>query len=379
VKALVDATMLDGGPSGAATRLAGLGRALAARGAFEVVHLVRPGRSPLPDLACLPFPRADTPLRRALAGPRLDALLAQERADVYAAGALPLPRVRAAPVVLTVHDLRFLHTDERTSLARRLWARHRLPRNLRRATRLVAVSRTTADELVQRGLAPRERVDVVANAASPGLQRVEDRDRLAALRRALGLNARYALALGPLTPHKRPGFLVDVLAHARALPGGADLALVWAGRADAGAAAALERRARGAGLADRVRVVGAVQDDVLAALLTAADALLVPGTGEGFSIPVVDAQRLHVPVVAARAGALPEVAGEHAWFAPPQDAAAFAAALMEAVRHGEQRSERLLRAAEAAGRWSWERSAEQLEQVWAEAARPASRAGRRPG
>lgn len=365
---VVDATMLDGGPSGAATRLAGLGRALAARGRARVVHLVRPDTEPLAGLACLPFGRSDTPLRRALCGPRLDALLAAQRADVYAAGALPLPRVRAAPVTLTVHDLRFLHDGERTSLARRLWARHRLPSNLARAARLVAVSRATAEELVRRGLAPPGRVDVVPNAGSPGLAPA-DADRLATVRRAFGLDTRYALVVGPLTPHKRPGFLLDVLARARAAPQGADLALVYAGRADAAAAAALERRARAAGLAGHVRVVGTQDDEALSALLGASDALLVPGTGEGFSIPVVDAQRLGVPVVAARAGALPEVAGEHAWLAPPDDPAAFAAALLEAIRHGEARAARLARAADAAGRWSWEASAARLEEVWERVAR----------
>ncbi|MHC5212081.1 MAG: glycosyltransferase family 4 protein [Planctomycetota bacterium] len=368
MKVVVDATMLDGGPSGAATRLLGLGRALGARGVTQVLHLVRPDSAPLPDLECRPFARADTPLRRGLCGPRLDALLVREGADLLAAGAFPLPRVRAVPVVLTVHDLRFLHEDARISLARRLWARHRLPANLERAARVVAVSRSTADELVERGLVGRERVDVVPNAASPGLARVVDADRLGMVRRGLGLNARYALALGPLTPHKRPGFLLDVLARVHALPEGADLSLVCAGRADAEAAAAFERRARAAGVEGHVRVVGPIDDEVLAALLCASDALLVPGTSEGFSIPVVDAQRARVPVVAVRAGALPEVAGEHAWFAPPDDADAFAAALLDAIRHGAARSARIERAADAAERWSWERSAVQLEQVWRRAA-----------
>jgi glycosyltransferase involved in cell wall biosynthesis len=69
-------------------------------------------------------------------------------------------------------------------------------------------------------------------------------------------------------------------------------------------------------------------------------------------------------VVAARAGALPEVAGRHAWFAPAGDADAFATALLDAVRRGDARAVRLARAAEAAQRGSGERSAEQLERVW---------------
>ena len=54
LRVLVDATMLDGGPSGAATRLAALGAAHVARGRVQVVHLVRPGLQPLPGLECAP-------------------------------------------------------------------------------------------------------------------------------------------------------------------------------------------------------------------------------------------------------------------------------------------------------------------------------------
>jgi len=47
----------------------------------------------------------------------------------------------------------------------------------------------------------------------------------------------------------------------------------------------------------------------------------------------------------------------------------FAGALVAAVAPGPERSARLLRARRAAERWSWERSAEQLETVWLDAAR----------
>jgi glycosyltransferase involved in cell wall biosynthesis len=361
--------MLDGLPSGAATRAAALGAALAARGRVQAVHLVRPGLDPLPGLECLPCPGLQTPLQRLNAGPRLRRVLASQQAALLAAGALPLPTLSgAAPIALTLHDLRFLEPTSGASAARRLWARHRLRPNLARAARIVAVSRATADELRTRELYPAERIAVVPNAGTPGLERVEDPARLAAFRRAAGLNRRYALALGPLEPHKQPGFLLTALA---ALAGGpaADLALVFAGRAEPGAAQALRRRAAALEIADRVHVLGLLEPPALAAALSGADALLLAGRSEGFSIPLVDAQRLGVPVVAAAAGALPEVAGDGAWLAPPGDAAAFAAALLDALSPSSRRDTRLELARRAAERWSWERSAEQLEQVWLDAAR----------
>jgi len=362
LRVLVDATMLDGGPSGAGTRLRALGAAHAARGQVEVLHLVRPGCDPLPGLACLPLPSADTPLRRARAGPRLDALLAGLRAAVLQAGALPLPRVRAAPLVLTLHDLRFLRDD--APPLRRMWARAALPRNLARAAHVVAVSRATADELAARDLVEPFRLTVVPNAGTPGLPREVPPDALAALRRRLGLNTRYVLSVGPVAPHKRPGALLAALAAARARPGGGDLALLLAGRADAQAAESVARRARELGVLEAVRVPGPLAPDELAAALAGADALVVASRVEGFSIPVVDAQSQGVPVVAVAAGALPEVVGDGGWLVPPDDAAAFGAALLAAVTPGELRAARLSAGRAAAARWSWDASAARLEALW---------------
>src|SRR6185436_14457840 len=259
LRVLVDACMLDGLPSGAATRAAALGAALAARGRVQAVHLVRPGLDPLPGLECLPCAGLQTPWQRLNAGPRLRRLLAAQQGALLAAGALPLPTLSgAAPIALTLHDLRFLEPTSGASAARRLWARHRLGPNLARAARIVAVSRSTADELVARELYPAERIAVVPNAGTPGLQRVDDPARLAAFRRAAGLNRRYALALGPLEAHKQPGFLLAVLAALGSGPA-ADLALVFAGRAEPSAAQALRRRAAALGLEERVHVLGLLE------------------------------------------------------------------------------------------------------------------------
>ncbi len=365
MRVLVDATMLDGQPSGASTRLQALGAAHARRGAMEVVHLVRPDVDALEGLAVRPFAGATTPVRRALAGRRLDAAMRECDAALLHAGALPLPRVTGGPVVLTLHDLRFL--DERASPLRRLWASRRLVGNLARAARIVTVSRSTADGLIARGLAGADRIVVVPNAPTPSLGGPIDALDMGAFRRRADLNRRYVLALGPVRPHKAPGHLLAALAAAHA-QGADDLGLVFAGRADAQRTLPLLRRAASMGLADHVRVVGLLTEAELDVVLAGADALAVAGRDEGFSIPVVDAQARGIPVVAVDAGALPEVVGPGGRLVAPGDAWAFGAALAAAVLRGDARDELIVAGRTAAARWSWDRSAETLEQVWAAAA-----------
>lgn len=364
MKIVLDATTLDGLPSGAATRMAALGAELQGRPDLELLHLVRPGCDPLPGLHCIPFAGMDSPWGRWRTGRRLDALLAAEGAHIFQAAALPLPALSACPTLLTVHDLRFLHDGASQGLLRRLWGAACLPANLRRAAGVVAVSESTATELQTRALGLQRAPTVVPNAPTPGLRRVQDVQALAALRRRADINCRFLLMVGPLAAHKRMGQALDLLAAVRQHEHGADLALLLLGRADPEATLTLARRAERMGLAHAVRVLGSVDDETLAAALSGAEALLLLGRSEGFSIPLVDAQALALPVVAVQAGALPEVAGDGAWLAPPDDLLGLASAVLHAVTPSDLREARLHRGLELAARWSWRRSADALHACW---------------
>jgi glycosyltransferase involved in cell wall biosynthesis len=355
--------MLDGLPSGAATRLAALGERHARRGRVRVVHMVRAGIDPLPGLEQVTLPGSVTPWGRARAGRRIAALARQHGAHLVHCGALPLPRLAGVGLMATVHDLRFLDAESGAGRVRRFWARHRLGPNLDRARRIIVVSQTTGDEIVARQLAPSERVVVIPNAATPGLTPIEDPEAIAVFRRRAELNARYLLAIGPLTRHKNIGLLLDTLTELTRNPATADVSLVLAGRLDSERALLVMRRAKRLGLTDRIRIVGPLDVDELSVVLTGADALVVASTREGFGIPMVDGQRFGVPVVAVEAGALPEVGAGAIWLAR-DDAGSFGAAVTAAITPGTERTARLEAGRRAAARWSWEASAEALEALW---------------
>src|SRR5262249_55400230 len=125
-----------------------------------------------------------------------------------------------------------------------------------------------------------------------------------------GLDGRpYVLAVGTREPRKNLTTLVEAfgLLH----PAHPDLALVLVGQhgpdrpsIDA-AVAALPRSA-----VEQVLLTDWVSEDQRRAVLARARAVAYPSLDEGFGFPLLEAMQAGVPVVAAAAGAIPEVAGD---------------------------------------------------------------------
>ena len=115
--------------------------------------------------------------------------------------------------------------------------------------------------------------------------------------------------------------------------------------------AAVEARA----LTDRVRFIGGDDHD-LARIYRAASVLVYPSLFEGFGLPPLEAMAHGCPVVAARAGAIPEVAGDAALLFEPTDLDALADALTLVLADGDR-----VASLRAAGRawaatYTWDRT-----------------------
>jgi glycosyltransferase involved in cell wall biosynthesis len=170
-------------------------------------------------------------------------------------------------------------------------------------TALVAVSPEVRDDLVQLGVAPREKFVVVRL----GIE-LEERTRTveasgADLRRALGIGPEAFVVgwVGRMTAVKRTD---DVLLTFRALlDRGVDAYLLLVG--DGPDREQLERRAHELGVVTRCLFVG-YQDDV-GRVYSGIDALLLPSANEGTPVSVIEALAAERPVVATRVGGVADV------------------------------------------------------------------------
>ena len=105
---------------------------------------------------------------------------------------------------------------------------------------------------------------------------------------------------------------------------------------DKGGRAHAERTAERTGLAARVEFKGHVPQAELAALYRGAACLVFPSRYEGFGLPALEAMASGTPVVATRAGALPEVTGDAAILVDDRSPAALAGGIERALADRER-------------------------------------------
>ena len=117
-----------------------------------------------------------------------------------------------------------------------------------------------------------------------------------------------------------------------------------------------------------VEALGNVSLDELVSLYRRAAALVFPSIYEGFGLPPLEAMACGCPVACSNAASLPEVCGDAARYFSPDDPAGIAAAVSEVLADPAPWTERGL--ARAAG-FTWERAAQQHEDVYRELARVA--------
>lgn len=255
-----------------------------------------------------------------------------------------------APTLVTVHDVTFLREPGLVSRASRRYA-GLLRSAVRRGATVHVFSDTVRAEVIERLGCPPERVVRI----HPGVASTAAGDPAAGRRLAGG--ARYVLAIGTVEPRKNYPRLVaafDRVAH-----GDPEVRLVVAGASGWGVDA-FEDAVRAATHGDRVARLGYVTDDERRDLLAGAAALAYPSLDEGFGHPPLEAMRAGVPVVAARAGSLPEVLGDAALLPDPTSIDAIAAALDEVLHDPSTRDRLVARGAEQGARYSWDAAADEL-------------------
>ena len=163
-----------------------------------------------------------------------------------------------------------------------------------------------------------------------------------------GAERPFVLALGSRAPHKNMQLIMDIAP--RLGEDGVDV--IVAG----GSARIYSNDALTGG--DNVVFIGRIDDNDLAYLLERALCLVFPSWTEGFGLPIVEAMALGCPVISSNRASMPEVCGDAALMAAPDDPAAWVKHIETLRRSQQLRAELIAAGRHRVNRFSWKTTAE---------------------
>jgi glycosyltransferase involved in cell wall biosynthesis len=294
---------------------------------------------------------------------RLPRRLGRGDFDLLWSPLITLPLRCPVPAVATVHDLTTLLLPETHRLKNRWSILPFLRPSLERADRLVTISQASARDIAFHFPQAARKVRVIYPGIDPGF-RPGTPEEIAAIRQELGAPEGYILYVGTLEPRKNVGAILDAweILHGEDphVP-----PLVLAGAYGWGSQHLLQRIET---LAPRgVRSLGHVDRAHLVRIFQGARAFVYPSLYEGFGLPPAEAMACGIPVVVSDASSLPEVVGNSGLRVPPGDTGALAQAMRDLLREPARAAELAARGMERAGRFRWDRAAEEMEEVFREA------------
>jgi glycosyltransferase involved in cell wall biosynthesis len=363
----MDARILPVRMGGVTTYIECLSREIAEMG-HEVLMI---SNDPLPQYDSNPkalvYPRRVGPIRiRGLWESVLLPLQARAmRMDMLWFPAAPVAaKLKTCPRVITIHDLYAYVMPDLYEARQAARTRRGFKAAVASTEAIITVSEQTKSDIIRLLGVPEDKITVIPLAGRSGVYRIDDRAELEETRKELGLPERFVLCVGGKNSkrHKNTHRVVEAFAMLGDGPLG-DVELVVVGVESDYIREAWKIGER-AGVLDKMRLTGVVDDRTLRALYNLASAFAFPSLCEGFGLPILEAMTCGTPVITSDRGAMKEVAGDAAVLIDPDEPAEIADAIRMLLTDSACHSDHSSRGLARASSFTWAKTAEKTLEVF---------------
>ena len=300
--------------------------------------------------------------------PKIDKLL--KEVDVFFSPHIFLSSVsKKCKTITTFHDLSFEKYPEFYSAGKNYWHLSMSPKKqARRADKIIAVSQSTKDDLVELyGIEP-SKIKVIYSGVNQVSSIKYQVSRKAEVRKKYNLPDIYILYLGTLEPRKNIIGLIKAFElckrrrHIDVSPSFASIKLVIAG-SKGWLYKDIFRAANNSSVKNDIIFTGFVEDQDKSVLYSNAELFVYPSFYEGFGFPPLEAMSYGVPVVTSNFSSLPEAVGDAAVMVNPYNLDELAEA-MEMVLTNENLKNLLIKKGfERVKKFNWQKCAEETLEV----------------
>ncbi len=272
------------------------------------------------------------------------------------------------PLVITAHDLSFEIYPETFSLKRRLWHLFVGPRKLfSRAQKILAVSQSTADDLMRIYGIQREKITVVYSGISEQFT-IMNRNTVALMdiKKRYNLPYKFILFLGTFEPRKNIIALIRGYEMFRRLytsENSDDIVQLILVGSSGWKEESLKKEIRKNVFSQDIKRLGCISQEDKPGLYNLATVFVYPSFYEGFGFPLAEAMKCGKPSITSNNSSLGEIAQKGALYIDPFRPEEIGFALLELFQDKELFSEMSQRASLAVSRFSWRKCAKETHNV----------------
>lgn len=266
--------------------------------------------------------------------------------------------------VLTFHDISFVRFPEFYSFRKRIWHALQNPKlQANRASKIIAVSESTKNDLIEFYGINSNKIDVVYSGINPlFLSYVSDEDIISFKKRNL-LDKPFILFLGTLEPRKNVDGAIRAFSILKTKKQFSDLQFVIIG-SRGWLCDKIFKEANNSRYSKDIRFYEASSNADVKMFYHLADVFVFPSFFEGFGFPVLEAQACGTPVVSSNRGALGEILNDSALFVDPNKPNEIADSV-EYILKNPATAEKLKKAGiDNAKRFDWNNSARKTLEIF---------------